>query len=975
MRRERPGAILEPLRTLFGPGTAAGSTDGQLLERFAAHRNVDAGAQAAFAALVARHGPMVRRVCRSLLPDPHDADDVFQATFLVLARKAGMIRRPELLGNWLYGTAHRTAQKLKIRTARRLKHEAREASMAGARVSTDADDLERQAVRREEDQLVHEEVARLPEVYRAAVVLCDLEGQSHEEAARRFRCSDRTLRRRLGRARDLLRTRLTRRGLAPTATAGLLAAALGPEPASAAIPQITVDALARAATRFAARHAACSTVSILADAVTRAMFRAKLKGAAMASGIVLAIGMGAAIGIGLRFTGQEVEKPAASRSGPSEVLRPKLPTPAEQYRALLRDYDHAMEAYTRLGEKAKTTAETEAAYQGHHIPEEDFNPRFLKLAERYPNDPAAKGALEWIVDKTTRYGPGGDGPVAETIGRAMEILARDHVGEESLGPLCLKLVNYPSAARDVFLRTVADRSTNRVTRGHAILALAQYLKTKGEFVQDLKKPGVDPDQRFLLAMYGLEYLRQLRAVDPRPMLRESDQLLARVMNDYGEIAFISPFGQPTRETLADVAGRERRPGPAVNPDEQFRALDDSFRFAAKAADRAAVEAQKKAGKPEPGEANARAYIAGYPKWGDYGPKMWRLAQDSPRHNAAFDALIWLVAEGPRFFDDRTQRDGLISRAVDALIRDHLKTIAEHLTDRNVAIALNMGEQLPMPYRQRLLRALHEHGRDRETRGRMGLALGRYLKAEADYVERLIRPGAEMLSRLELILLEPAFVDQLRKADSQAIARRAEDVLERVIADYGDVRSVNGQLATTETLADVARRELAEIRTMSVGKMAPEIAGEDVDGKPMKLSAFRGKVILLDFGSHEHCAGCVLCYPRLRSTVDRLRGRPFVVLGINNHDRRQALKQAIAKGEITWRCWWDGDKLDSPGAITTRWNVRGYPTFLLIDHRGVIRSRAELHPFDTAAFDIAIEALLKEAEAAGLQRSLSRGDPN
>ena len=172
---------------------------------------------------------MVRRACRSLVADPNDADDVFQATFLVLARKAGTIRRPELLGNWLYGTAHRTARTLKTRAARRLKHEAREAAMAHAGASTDPDGLERQAARREEARVVHEEVARLPEACRVAVVLCDMEGQPQEEVAHLLRCSDRTLRRRLDRARDLLRARLTRRGLAPTA--GLLAAALGPEPA------------------------------------------------------------------------------------------------------------------------------------------------------------------------------------------------------------------------------------------------------------------------------------------------------------------------------------------------------------------------------------------------------------------------------------------------------------------------------------------------------------------------------------------------------------------------------------------------------------------------------------------------------------------------------------------------------------------------------------------------------------------------
>jgi RNA polymerase sigma factor (sigma-70 family) len=315
MMRGRPGARLEPLQTFFAVGTAAGLSDGQLLERFAGRRNTDADhAEAAFASLVARHGRMVRRVCRSLLADPHDAEDVFQAVFLVLARRAGSIRRPELLGNWLYGTAHRTARKLKVRSARRVKHEATQAAMAGARIATDAAIVERQAIRREEVQLVHEELARLPDVCRAAVVLCELEGHSYEEAARRLRCSERTVRRHLSRARDLLRNRLTRRGLAPTATAGLLTTALAPEPASAAIPQIAVAAVARAATRFAAGQAAAGTVTTVAEGAITTMFIAKLKGIALAIGAMTAVVSGAVLLAQSGHPGSNWERRKASTS-------------------------------------------------------------------------------------------------------------------------------------------------------------------------------------------------------------------------------------------------------------------------------------------------------------------------------------------------------------------------------------------------------------------------------------------------------------------------------------------------------------------------------------------------------------------------------------------------------------------------------------------------------------------------------------
>jgi len=200
----------------------------------------------------------------------------------------------------------------------------------------------------------------------------------------------------------------------------------------------------------------------------------------------------------------------------------------------------------------------------------------------------------------------------------MEILARDYLADARLGALCLKLTYYPSPRRDEFVRTVAERSSDRVVRGRATLALAQYLKMKGEFVETLKKPSNETEEKTLLGLYGSEYLGQLRAADPARMLREADQLFARVSNDYGDVTYTLPDGQASRETLADVVHRDRRPGPIANPAERFRTIDESFRAAVKAADRASEAAQKKAGNIEPGEESVRAYIAAYPKWPDSG---------------------------------------------------------------------------------------------------------------------------------------------------------------------------------------------------------------------------------------------------------------------------------------------------------------------------------------------------------------------
>ncbi len=343
--------------------------------------------------------------------------------------------------------------------------------------------------------------------------------------------------------------------------------------------------------------------------------------------------------------------------------------------------------------------------------------------------------------------------------------------------------------------------------------------------------------------------------------------------------------------------------------------------------------------------------------------MWQLVQDSPRDPAAFDAMIWLLWAGPRFLDDVAERDDAVSQVVDLLIRDHLDTIVAHFDAPNVLFVLNCEDGFPAHHRDRLLRALFERARDRATRGRMGLALARYLKAEADFVGSL-RRGADPRRGPEIGLFDPAGLEQLSKADELAIALDADQVLEKVIADYGDVQYVDSTTLREDMLAFVASRELGAIRrrTLTVGRPAPEIAGADLDGKPMKLSEFHSKVVLLCFGSHENCPRCLLAYPRLRSAVERWRGRPFVILGINTNCPRDSVKEAVARGEITWRCWWEDQLGGGPGPITTSWNIRGFPAFILIDHRGVIRSMEDIDPFDARPFYESVVGLLKEAEA-------------
>jgi RNA polymerase sigma factor (sigma-70 family) len=179
-----------------------------LLQRFASRRDEEA-----FTALVERHGPMVLRVCRQMLRNADDADDAFQAVWLVLVRRAGQIRRGELLSGWLYGVALRVSAKVRERAAR-TRREGQGFPVAELEASNSETPTDLQP-------LLHEEINRLPEYYRSPVVLCYIESKTNEQAARELRCPVGTVKGRLARARELLRSRLRRRGVTPGLLAGL----------------------------------------------------------------------------------------------------------------------------------------------------------------------------------------------------------------------------------------------------------------------------------------------------------------------------------------------------------------------------------------------------------------------------------------------------------------------------------------------------------------------------------------------------------------------------------------------------------------------------------------------------------------------------------------------------------------------------------------------------------------------------------
>jgi RNA polymerase sigma factor (sigma-70 family) len=319
----QPSTILRQIDLAFNVGTVVGLTDAELVERFVARPGPVA--EAAFAALVRRHGPMVHRVCRSIVRDHHDAQDAAQATFLILARKAGSLRVGTSLGPWLHGVACRVASNARAAAARRRTHESRAAGMTPTLVSDQGRD--------DVGPIVHEEIARMPDRYRDPVVLCDLEGRTYQEAAHLLGRPVGTIKSRLARGREHLRGRIIRRGVAPAAlaSAGLLSA----RSARSAAWTASIEATSRIAAQLAAGRAASdlmpSAVLALMEGALKMMYLSRLKLAAA----ILLIGCGASsVPVICGQSSRGEAGPLASQamrpttSGESPETKPNTPAPA-----------------------------------------------------------------------------------------------------------------------------------------------------------------------------------------------------------------------------------------------------------------------------------------------------------------------------------------------------------------------------------------------------------------------------------------------------------------------------------------------------------------------------------------------------------------------------------------------------------------------------------------------------------------------
>jgi thiol-disulfide isomerase/thioredoxin len=326
---------------------------------------------------------------------------------------------------------------------------------------------------------------------------------------------------------------------------------------------------------------------------------------------------------------------------------------------------------------------------------------------------------------------------------------------------------------------------------------------------------------------------------------------------------------------------------------------------------------------------------------ELGKRAVDLARAYPNDPVAVDALLGVLNEG------------LTPEATDAwrlLTRDHAGS------DRiGPALLLARRDVFTDPYlAESFLRAVLDRSPHRAMKGQACLALAAFLHFRSAST-RSQAEHPEVRTRIEGYLKTPEDRAMYRDRSPDDLSREAEGLYERVVAEFGDVKD-----ARDRPLGPLAKGMLFEIRHLGLGKVAPEIEGEDADGVRFKLGDYRGKVVVLTF-SGNWCGPCLAMYPQERALVDRHKGKPFALVSVNTDRDVATLKKSIASGEVTWRCWSDG----APGGpITGCWGISGYPTIYVLDHRGVIRHKSG----GPQGLDEIVDKLLEEAKAADSPRS-------
>jgi thiol-disulfide isomerase/thioredoxin len=445
------------------------------------------------------------------------------------------------------------------------------------------------------------------------------------------------------------------------------------------------------------------------------------------------------------------------------------------------------------------------------------------------------------------------------------------------------------------------------------------------------------------------------------------------------VATVTSADEPTAQS-AVAAGtsksdnqRSRSEGSIAERYAQIRAEFD----AQQAADRqAATKAESTRDKGNVAAKSSPDLVA-------YCRRMVDLAESSQDDPAARDALVWVFNAPRSAATDVGAYHDQLARAGALLVRHH--------GDDPEAVRIGLTLSNANDRQDALLYGFYAAAKGHETKGLARLALAQYLELKAKVVvgarsvdgrpKRRFLSGGKVAREFDLTDEEYAYHLALRHCDPQIIRDEAVRIYEEVISEYGDIpyvtwrhreleallnepapqwngkpltdqrrHSLEATLAIKRTLGQEAADRLDVMLNLAVGRTAPEIDGTDMDGKPLRLSDYRGKVVVVVFWG-TWCGPCMALVPRERELVARLKGQPFALLGVDCQDDRETARKAMAREGMTWPSWYDG--ADDPGPIAKRYHVRGYPSMFVIDAKGIIRARS---PF---LVDQDVDKLLEE----------------
>lgn len=386
------------------------------------------------------------------------------------------------------------------------------------------------------------------------------------------------------------------------------------------------------------------------------------------------------------------------------------------------------------------------------------------------------------------------------------------------------------------------------------------------------------------------------------------------------------------------------PADQATPKQQFEALLKEYQ--------AANAAYGKRFEATMGKDDGVARYLAWPAF-EFGPRFLKLAEAHPHDPAAPDALLWIIRTTKE--NDR-QFCGDYARSLELLLKYHLH-------DKRIGRACLFLANNPSAAREKFLRAVFSASTDREVRGRVCFGLAETLLHKRDYVLSHEARGAWFVRHpfndfFAKERLAPDFLSYFQAADVDALANEAANLFEQVRREYAEIKyapRIHDDFSDS-TLGTIAEQNLFDLRNLSIGSPSPETSGVDIEGKPMRLTDYRGKVVVLSFWG-TWCGPCMSMVPYERTLVKRLEGKPFALLGVDADEDREKARKVMAAEGMTWPSWWDGR--NSNGPISSRWNVRGWPTFIVLDHRGVIRFKAMAGSM--ADLDTVVDKLVRDID--------------